>query len=81
MDTERHIIRHMHGRRREQMSPRELMATRNSKQPVVLTGGWMEISKEEVCLQENVFGLFPLNLNISLEEPMFVLILKCMSED
>lgn len=50
MDTQRHVIRQMHGRRRVHMNPAELVPTKDVKQPVVVTGGWTIATKEEVAL-------------------------------
>nr|XP_039274440.1 doublecortin domain-containing protein 1-like [Styela clava] len=47
VDTQRHVIRQIHGRRRGQMAPAELIPTKDTRQPVVVTGGWTEATREE----------------------------------
>lgn len=48
MDTQRHVIRQMHGRRRVHMNPAELVPTKDVKKPVYVTGGWTVATEEEV---------------------------------
>nr|XP_026693743.1 uncharacterized protein LOC104266468 isoform X1 [Ciona intestinalis] len=57
LDTEKHVLRHMQGRRYKEMSPAELKATKSPQQPILLDGGWMETTKAETTRLERVHRL------------------------
>uniref|UniRef100_A0A8C4RQY5 Doublecortin domain containing 1 n=1 Tax=Erpetoichthys calabaricus TaxID=27687 RepID=A0A8C4RQY5_ERPCA len=50
----RHKMRHLEGRRISAMLPCRMIPTKSPVQPVVVEGGWMEPSQEEVKLMEDI---------------------------
>lgn len=50
MDTQRHVIRQIHGRRKGHMDPAKLVPTKDVCQPVLVKGGWTTATKEEVII-------------------------------
>nr|CAB3263220.1 uncharacterized protein LOC104266468 [Phallusia mammillata] len=57
LDTEKHVLRHMQGRRFKEMNPRELKPTRSPEYPILIEGGWQETTKTEAGKLEQVHKL------------------------
>ncbi|XP_076817747.1 doublecortin domain-containing protein 1-like isoform X1 [Clavelina lepadiformis] len=57
LDTEKHVLRHLQGRRFKDMSPTRLQATRRPSNPILVEGGWMETTKDEATKMEKVHRL------------------------
>ena len=54
MDIEKHKLRLLKGRRIGKCSGARLEPTENPTQPVVVTGSWMDVSREEIRLEQKV---------------------------
>ncbi|XP_066556615.1 doublecortin domain-containing protein 1 isoform X2 [Amia ocellicauda] len=54
LDIKRHKMRHLQGRRFASLTPGSMMPTKSPTQPVVVEGGWTEVTREEVKLMEDV---------------------------
>ncbi|XP_029438990.1 doublecortin domain-containing protein 1 isoform X2 [Rhinatrema bivittatum] len=54
LNTMRHKIRHLQGRRLTTLKPAKMVPTKSPAQPVVVEGGWMEETPEETKLWEHI---------------------------
>ncbi|XP_075044717.1 doublecortin domain-containing protein 1 [Mixophyes fleayi] len=50
----KHKVRHLQGRRVQSLAPPSMVPTRSPAQPVLVEGGWTEVTNEELKLREEI---------------------------
>ena len=54
IDTEKHVLRQMQGRRHAGQSPPRLVDTKSPRYPVVVEGGWKNMGRDEQRVNDNL---------------------------